>query len=393
VTTLRLPDGDGEILEILLDSAADWTPPARPPRSRIAFAAAHVVADPWGDNVPGAPAAIDWDATLGIRHHLWRQGLGVADAMDTAQRGMGLGWGAAQELIRRSAAEARSVGGALAVGVGTDHVEPNTVSDLSQVTDAYLTQLEVAEEAGARAIIMASRALARVARNGDDYLQVYHRITSQATKPVILHWLGEVFDPALAGYWGSTDRAVATTTVLRVCRELADRVDGIKVSLLDAEHEIKLRRALPAGVRLYTGDDYHYPELILGDDHGHSDALLGILAGIAPVAARALAALDAGDASRYQAMLAPTVPLARHLFSSPTPYYKTGIAFLAWIAGLQPGFTMVGGMQSARSIVHLSRAFRLAASAGLIPDPDLAVSRMRALLVTAGIDDSVAVRA
>ncbi|GAB3473679.1 dihydrodipicolinate synthase family protein [Amycolatopsis cihanbeyliensis] len=391
MTGIWLPDGDGELT---LGPAADWTPPPAPPRSRVAFAAAHVVADPLGDNAPGASAAVDWDTTLAFRHHLWRQGLGVADVMDTAQRGMGLDWAATQELIRRSATEARSVGGLLAVGVGTDHLDPASVTSPDEVVDAYLTQLAVAEDAGARVVIMASRALARVARSAEDYLDVYRRVLTQASGPVILHWLGEAFDPALRGYWATTHRDDATVTFLRLCTELPERIDGVKVSLLDADHEIGLRRAMPPGVRVYTGDDFHYPELIHGDEHGHSDALLGILAGIAPVAAQALAALDAGDPARYDALLAPTVPLARHVFTAPTPYYKTGIAFLAWIAGLQPGFTMIGGLQSGRSVVHLARTFRLASRAGLLPDPELAVHRMKGLLSVAGIEvNSAAVSA
>ncbi|WP_405002993.1 dihydrodipicolinate synthase family protein [Kitasatospora purpeofusca] len=358
-------------------------PPAtEPPTGRVVYAAAHVVADPLGDNAPGAPAAVDWDTTLAFRRHLWSLGLGVADAMDTAQRGMGLDWPATRELITRSGAEARATGGLLACGAGTDQLAPGTHT-LQAVTAAYEEQLDVVEAAGARPILMASRALAHAARGPEDYLRVYGGIIGQAEQPVILHWLGEMFDPALSGYWGSTDLDAATATVLELIAEHADRIDGIKVSLLDAGREVALRRALPAGVRLYTGDDFHYPELIRGDEHGHSDALLGVFDPIAPVAAAALHALDAGDLDRYDALLAPTLPLARHLFTAPTYHYKTGIVLLAWLAGHQDHFTMVGGAQSGRSVPHLVELFRLADAAGILPDPELAADRMRRFLAVA----------
>lgn len=361
-----------------------WSSPSNPPATRVAFAAAHVVADPLADNAPGAPAAIDWDTTLAFRRHLWSYGFGVADAMDTAQRGMGLGWAATQELIRRSAAEARACGGMIAVGAGTDHLGPESATS-GEVIAGYEQQIAVAEDAGARVILMASRLLAGIARGPDDYQEVYDRVLGHVSGPVILHWLGPMFDPALVGYWGSTDVDEATETFLTVIEQNAEHIDGVKVSLLDAAHEVRLRRALPAGVRMYTGDDFNYPELIRGDEHGHSDALLGILAAIAPVAAQALQALDRGDVATYDGTLAPTLPLARHVFGAPTLYYKTGIAFLAWLAGLQPGFVMLGGLQSGRSILHLAQTFRLADAAGLLPDPDLAVARMRALLDVAGV--------
>ncbi|MGV9270810.1 dihydrodipicolinate synthase family protein [Kitasatospora sp. NPDC003701] len=357
-------------------------PAATPPASRVAYAAAHVVADPLGHNAPGAPAAVDWDTTLAFRRHLWSLGLGVADAMDTAQRGMGLDWPATRELIRRSGAEARAAGGLLACGAGTDQLDPGTHT-LATITAAYQEQLTVVEEAGARPILMASRALARTARGADDYLRVYGDLIGSSARPVILHWLGEMFDPALAGYWGSGDLDTATATVLALIREHADRIDGIKVSLLDAEREVALRRALPAGVRLYTGDDFHYPELVRGDGLGHSDALLGVFDPIAPVAAAALRALDEGDLDRYDALFAPTLPLARHLFAAPTFHYKTGVVFLAWLAGHQEHFTMVGGAQSGRSVPHLVELFRLADAAGVLPDPDRAADRMRRLLAVA----------
>ncbi|MER5641111.1 dihydrodipicolinate synthase family protein [Kitasatospora sp. NPDC002227] len=351
---------------------------------RTAFAAAHVVADPLGPNAPGAPAAVDWEATLAFRRHLWSLGLGVADAMDTAQRGMGLDWTATKELITRSGAEAGAVGGRLACGVGTDQLTHPTAT-LPVILAAYEQQLEVVEAAGAQPILMASRALAATADGPDDYLRVYGRLIGQARQPVILHWLGEMFDPALAGYWGSADLDRATETVLTLVKEHAGRIDGIKVSLLDADREIALRRALPAGVKLYTGDDFNYPQLIRGDELGHSHALLGVFDPIAAQAAAALHALDAGDLARYDALLAPTLPLARHLFAAPTYHYKTGIVFLAWLAGHQDHFTMVAGAQSGRSVPHLVELFRLADLAGVLPDPDLAVHRMRQFLALAGV--------
>ncbi|MGW1989162.1 dihydrodipicolinate synthase family protein [Embleya sp. NPDC001921] len=355
-------------------------------RDRTAYAAAHVVADPLADNTPGRPAALDWDATLAFRHHLWSHGFAVADAMDTAQRNMGLDWPATAELIRRSAAEAATVGdpyALLACGAGTDHA--GTRLSIDQVVEAYTEQVATVEESGAKVVLMASRQLAAAARGAQDYRRVYDTLLRQVRRPVVLHWLGEVFDPALAGYWGSGDVHAATEVFLELVREHADRVDGVKVSLLDRDHEIRLRAELPSGVRLYTGDDFHYPELIRGDDRHFSHALLGIFDAIAPVAAGALRALDAGDTAGYDALLAPTVPLSRHLFAAPTYHYKTGIVFLAWLTGHQSAFTMVAGAQSARSLTHLAEAYRLADAAGLLPDADAAAARMRALLAVAGV--------
>ncbi|MEU4794308.1 dihydrodipicolinate synthase family protein [Streptomyces sp. NPDC023327] len=351
--------------------------------SRTVFAAAHVVADPRADVSPDGPAAVDWDATLAFRRHLWSHGLGVAEAMDTAQRGMGLDWAGAAELIRRSAAEAKAAGGRVACGVGTDQL--TLPANLTRVGQAYEEQLAVAEEAGAQAILMASRALAAAATSPDDYLETYGHLLRQAREPVILHWLGPMFDPALEGYWGSADLDAATGTFLEVVAAHPDKVDGIKVSLLDADREIALRRRLPRGVRCYTGDDFHYPELIAGDDHGFSHALLGVLDPLGPLAAEAVRALDTGDAKAFRALLDPTVELSRHLFGAPTRYYKTGVVFLAWLAGHQTHFTMVGGLQSARSLPHLARAYELADGLGLFPDPSLAASRMRSLLTVHGV--------
>ncbi|MFI6941884.1 dihydrodipicolinate synthase family protein [Streptomyces sp. NPDC050418] len=354
--------------------------------SRTVFSAAHVVADPYADVSPDAPAAVDWDATLAFRRHLWSHGLGVAEAMDTAQRGMGLDWAGAAELIRRSAAEARAVGGRIACGVGTDQLTgPAGLPTLAEVTAAYEEQLALVEGTGAQAILMASRALAAVARGPEDYLAVCGSLLRQASEPVILHWLGPMFDPALEGYWGSADLDVATETFLDVIAAHADKVDGIKVSLLDAEREIALRRRLPDGVRCYTGDDFHYPELIAGDDHGFSHALLGIFDPLGPLAAEAVRVLDTGDTKGFRELLDPTVELSRHLFQTPTRFYKTGVVFLAWLAGHQSHFSMVGGLQSARSLPHLARAYQLADGLGLFPDPALAASRMKSLLDVHGV--------
>jgi len=364
--------------------ALPFTRPTEPIRSRVAFAAAHVVADPMGENTPGAAAALDWEATMAFRRHLWSYGLEVAEAMDTAQRGMGLDWVTTQELIRRSCAEAAAVGGRIAAGAGTDHLDPK-VRSLAEVTAGYEEQMAVIQDAGAQVIVMASRQLAGLANTPEDYATVYGRVLDQVNDPVILHWLGPAFDPALSGYWGSADIDAATTSFLALVAEHRAKVDGVKVSLLDAGHEVALRAGLPAGVRLYTGDDFNYPELIKGDGSHASDALLGIFAAIAPAASTALQALDADDVATYDAIMDSTLPLARHLFGAPTYYYKTGVAFVSWLAGHQPGFSMVGGLQSARSVPHLVTAYRLAGEAGLLPDPELAEHRMNLVLQTAGV--------
>ncbi|MFD9873011.1 dihydrodipicolinate synthase family protein [[Kitasatospora] papulosa] len=376
--TIHLPQGPYEPRTTPLDLAPDGAPLA----SRTVFSAAHVVADPYADISPDDPVAVDWDATLAFRRHLWSHGLGVAEAMDTAQRGMGLDWAGAAELIRRSAAEAKSVGGRIACGVGTDQLTgPAT---LPEVRAAYEEQLALVEESGAQAILMASRALAAAANGPEDYLETYAHLLRQATEPVVLHWLGPMFDPALEGYWGSADLDAATDTFLKVIAEHPDKVDGIKISLLDAEREIDVRRRLPSGVRCYTGDDFNYPELIAGDDRGFSHALLGIFDPLGPLAAHAVRVLDTGDVQGFRDLLDPTVELSRHLFEAPTRFYKTGVVFLAWLAGHQDHFTMVGGLQSARSLPHLAKAYELADRLGLFPDPELAESRMRALLTVHG---------
>ncbi|MFF4687466.1 dihydrodipicolinate synthase family protein [Streptomyces sp. NPDC001307] len=380
--TIRLPSADGSLRTYEPRTEPLRVSPGTPFTSRTVFSAAHVVADPYADVSPDSPAAVDWDATLAFRRHLWSHGLGVAEAMDTAQRGMGLDWAGAAELIRRSAAEARSVGGRIACGVGTDQI---TGGSLAEIRAAYEEQLAVVEDSGAQPILMASRALAAAASGPEDYLEIYGRLLRQSAEPVILHWLGPMFDPALEGYWGSADLDAATETFLEVVAAHPDKVDGIKVSLLDARREIDLRRRLPRGVRCYTGDDFNYPELIAGDDQGFSHALLGIFDPLGPLAAEAVRVLDTGDTAGFRSLLDPTAELSRHLFQAPTRFYKTGVVLLAWLAGHQSHFTMIGGLQSARSLPHLARAYELADALGLFPDPKLAEERMKNLLSLYGV--------
>ncbi|WP_197062008.1 dihydrodipicolinate synthase family protein [Sinomonas humi] len=399
---VSLPESGGGVRRHELGAPYEWCRPEAPIRARKAYAAAHVVPLMGADNTPGAPANLDWESTLAFRRELWSYGLGVADAMDTAQRGMGLDWEATRELIQRVGAEAKTVANArsgataglsvrdlVACGAGTDQLEleavPAGAVGVAMALDAYREQLAAVEESGPKAIIMASRALARAAAGPDDYLRVYSTLIGEAKEPVVLHWLGTMFDPALKGYWGSEDIPAATRTFLDLVHAHADKIDGVKVSLLDAEHEKSLRAELPSGVRLYTGDDFNYPELIHGDGERQSDALLGIFAAIYPAASAALQAYDDGRGEEARAILDSTRDLGRHIFSAPTFYYKTGIAFIAWLNGQQPGFQMVGGLQSGRSVVHLARTFELADRAGLLRDPELAVRRMSAYLDVNGV--------
>ena len=392
-TTLTLPAAGGLLTPYTLRRAEPFAA-AVPARAftRIAFSAAHVVSDPVASIDPWVAAAIDWDATIAYRRRLWLLGLGVAEAMDTAQRGMGLDWPTSLELIRRSLDAAKDFPGAVvASGCGTDHLAADEATNIDDVIRAYEEQMAAIEAHGGRLIVMASRALARVASGPGDYEHVYDRILMQSRQPVILHWLGEMFDPALAGYWGSSDVDAAMATALGVIAANPGKVDGIKISLLDKDREIAMRRRLPEGVRMYTGDDFNYAELIAGDGVGsatnqrHSDALLGIFDAIAPAASAALSALAGGDDARFHAILAPTVPLSRHIFQAPTRFYKTGIVFLAWLNGHQSHFTMVGGQQSARSIGHFAEIFRLADAARLLEQPELAVIRMTQLLAIHGL--------
>jgi Protein of unknown function (DUF993) len=383
ILTIKLPAASGELEACAVREPRRFIRPTGP-FTRRALAAAHVVADPLLSKEPWLEAALDWDATIAYRRHLWSWGFGIAEAMDTAQRGMGLDWGNSLELARRSIEAARDVPGAfVASGAGTDHLSGPARVD--EVIAAYEEQCSAIERLGGRIVLMASRALAACARSPEDYARVYDRILSQVKEPVIIHWLGEMFDPALEGYWGKKDHDAAMEVCLDVLARNAARVDGIKISLLDKGKEIAMRRRLPAGVRMYTGDDFNFAELIEGDAQGHSDALLGIFDAIAPAASSALGALARDDRETYHELLAPTVPLSRHIFCAPTRFYKTGVVFMAWLNGHQDHFVMVGGQQSARHIVHLAELFRLADAAGLLADPELACRRMQQLLAVQGI--------
>jgi hypothetical protein len=385
--TLTLPRADGGLAPYTLSGRPPITGPPGPITSRVGMAAVHVVADPRAAINPTLQVALDWDATLRFRHHVWSLGLAVAEAMDTAQRGMGFDWTAAKELIKRSVAESKTVAGAgLASGAGTDHLEAGPRVTIADVEAAYEEQCAWIEGCGGRIILMASRALAACAKGPDDYVKVYGRILSQAREPVIIHWLGEMFDPALAGYWGSRERDRQVETLLAIVGEYAAKIDGVKISLLDQAREIAMRRRFPKGVRMYTGDDFDYPTTIGGDAHGYSDALLGIFDVIAPAASAALHALDRGDRAGFERILAPTLTLSRHVFGDPTRFYKTGVVFSAYLNGHQSHFRMVGGLESARSVVHLSEQFRLMDAAGLLRDPEMAAVRMRRVLAVAGIE-------
>ena len=384
--TLPLPRADGSLEPYRLTGTPIARPPAPPRFNRIAYAAAHVVSDPLRDVTPWGQPAIDWDTTLAFRHHLWSLGFRIAEAMDTAQRGMGVDWAGAKELIRRSLAEARTVAGAdLACGAGTDHLAPADARSLDDVIRAYETQIGYVEQCGGRAIMMASRALARIATSPDDYRHVYGHILRQTKDKVVLHWLGDMFDPQLKAYWGSDDFETALDTVLSIIEDNKAKVEGIKISLLDNACEVALRDRLPEGVLCFTGDDFNYAELIEGDGRKYSHALLGIFDAVAPSASMALAALANGDAATFRSVIEPTVPLSRKIFEAPTQYYKAGVVFLAWLNGHQKHFTMPAGMQSARGILHYADVFRLADQANVLDRPDLAAERMKALLVTQGI--------
>jgi hypothetical protein len=383
--TLNLPTLEGKIEPFRINAGAEPIA-GKVSWSRIAYAASHVVADPFADNNPSLDVVIDWDATLAFREYLWSLGFGVAEAMDTAQRGMGLDWPKSLELIQRSTALAKSGNHLIASGAGTDHLEINAQTALDDIIGAYELQCEAVEATGSRVILMASRALAAVAQSGDDYLQVYSRVLNGLAQPAILHWLGDMFDPALAGYWGSKNELAAMDVCLDVINANAVKIDGIKISLLSAEKEISMRRRLPPGVQMYTGDDFNYPELIEGDDQGYSHALLGIFDPIAGVAAKALSALGAGDSNSYHQAFDPTIALSRHIFRTPTRFYKTGVVFMAYLHGHQNHFTMVAGQECARSTLHLAQIVRLASDAGLFPDPELAAHRAQTFFAVRGVN-------
>ncbi|GAB5097502.1 dihydrodipicolinate synthase family protein [Caballeronia sp. HLA56] len=383
--TIKLPTALGMMDNYRLQGTPlDVRAPSRP-FNRIAYSAAHVVADPLRAGELNAAPAIDWERTLEYRRYLIKQGLGIAEAMDTAQRGMGLPWHSALELITRTVEGTRDLPGALiASGCGTDHVALNSITNCEQVIRAYAEQLEAVQRVGGRVILMASRALARVARSPDDYRRVYREVLAMCDQPVILHWLGEMFDPELAGYWGASDYESAAQVCLDVISTSVDRVDGIKISLLDDAKEISFRRQLPPTVKMYTGDDFNYPSLIAGDQAGFSHALLGIFDAIAPAASQALDALAGDDLETFNALLAPTVPLSRHIFRAPTQYYKTGVVFLAYLNGFQDHFFMLGGHHGMRPPAYLADVFRLADQAGLLRDPEDAVERVRKVMASLG---------
>jgi hypothetical protein len=395
--TLLAPDGSLSTVELAAPPA--FAKPTAPLRSRVAYAAAHVVPVTWADNTPGRPAEVDWDTTLDFRRQVYSWGLGVADAMDTAQRNMGLDAAATRELISRSAQVAREEGGSVVVGVNTDHVDAESIS-IAEIIDAYKEQLHFTEEQGAGPVLMASRHLARTAQSRADYLRVYGAVLQSATAPVVLHWLGTAFDPALQGYFGSDDWAQASDVLLRIIAENPGKVAGVKMSLLDAAAEVAVRERLPEDVRMFTGDDFNYVGLIGGasvpdasqpdrdpeSTRQHSDALLGAFAAITPVASAAIQALDAGDPARYLELLGPTEELSRQVFAAPTFYYKTGVAFLSWLNGHQTAFQMVGGLHSARSLPHLSRIVELANASSALERPDVAAERWHGFLRLNGLD-------
>jgi hypothetical protein len=384
--SLRLPRADGSLETYHVAAPRPLPTRLEGALNRVVFSAAHVVADPRADVDPWLSAAIDWDRTIAFREHIWDLGLGVAEVMDTAQRGMGLDWPTALELVKRSVAAVKRRGALIASGAGTDHLAPEDARSLDDVIRAYEEQVAAVEAAGGRIILMASRALARIGRGASDYEKVYDRILSQVREPVIIHWLGDMFDPALTGYWGCEDIASAMNTAVGIINAHAAKVDGVKISLLDKQYEIDMRRRLDPRVKMYTGDDFNYAELIAGDEHGFSHALLGIFDAIAPAASYAMSRLAAGDLKTFHDVLGPTVPLSRHIFKAPTRFYKTGVVFMAYLNGHQDHFIMVGGQESARSTVHLADIFRLADRAGLLADPARAVARMKAVLAVRGVD-------
>ena len=383
--SVRLPRANGEVYDYTPSGRFPYADGGAPPRSRLPYAAVHVVANPLADVSPVSPAVVDWDRTLAYRRHIWKYGLGVAEAMDTAQRGMGLDWNSSKELIRRSVAEAKAVGGRIVCGAQTDHLVPGSARSLDEIEAAYDEQCEFVEKAGGQVVVMASRELARIARGPEDYARVYSHVLSQLHSPALIHWLGEAFDPALAGYWGHRDLDAAMQSCLEILIANQEKVEGLKLSLLDQKRELVMRSRLPEGMRMFTGDDFDYPTTIGGDGSRHSDALLGAFDMIAPAASAALLALDEGDSGAFHTILEPTVPLSRHVFSAPTFYYKTGVVFMAYLNGHQDHFRMVGGLESGRSAVHLANIFVLADKAGLLRDAELAVDRIRPVMALAGV--------
>lgn len=384
--SLKLPKADRSLETYRLAASRTFPAKLEGPLNRIAFSAVHTVADPFADNDPWLSVAVDWDKTIAFREHIWDLGLGVAEAMDTAQRGMGLDWPTSLELITRSVAAAKHRNALVFSGAGTDHLAVEDARSLDDVIRAYEEQISAVEKVGGRIILMASRALTKLGRSADDYAKVYDRVLSQVREPVIIHWLGDIFDPVLTGYWGTKDLDRAMDIAIAIINGNAAKVDGVKVSLLDKQREIDMRRRLDKRIKMYTGDDFNYAELIAGDEHGFSHALLGIFDAIAPAASYALSRLAAGDEAGFHDVLGPTVPLSRHIFKAPTRFYKTGVVFMAYLNGHQDHFTMVGGQESARSMLHLAELFRLADQAGLLANPELATRRMKTVLASHGLD-------
>ncbi|MBW7961007.1 dihydrodipicolinate synthase family protein [Bradyrhizobium sp. BR 10261] len=385
--SLKLPKADRSIETYRLAASRTFPAKLEGPLNRIAFSAVHTVADPFADNDPWLSVAVDWDKTIAFREHVWDLGLGVAEAMDTAQRGMGLDWPTSLELITRSVAAAKRRNALVFSGAGTDHLAVEDARSLDDVIRAYEEQISAVEKVGGRIILMASRALARLGRGADDYAKVYNRVLSGVAQPVIIHWLGDMFDPALTGYWGTSNLDRAMDIAVAIINNNAAKVDGVKVSLLDKQREIDMRRRLDKRIKMYTGDDFNYAELIAGDEKGFSHALLGIFDAIAPAASYALSRLAAGDEAGFHDILGPTVPLSRHIFKAPTRFYKTGVVFMAYLNGHQDHFTMVGGQESARSMLHLAELFRLADQAGLLANPELATRRMKTVLASHGLEE------
>ncbi|MDE5439970.1 DUF993 family protein [Bradyrhizobium sp. CSA207] len=384
--SLKLPKADRSIEVYRLAASRTFPAKLEGTLNRIAFSAVHTVVDPFADNDPWLSVAVDWDKTIAFREHVWDLGLGVAEAMDTAQRGMGLDWPTSLELITRSVAAARRRNALVFSGAGTDHLVVEDAKSLDDVIRAYEEQISAVEKVGGRIILMASRALAKLGRNADDYAKIYDRVLSQVREPVIIHWLGDMFDPALTGYWGTKDLDKAMDTAVAIINGNAAKIDGVKVSLLDKQREIDMRRRLDKRIKMYTGDDFNYAELIAGDSQGFSHALLGIFDAIAPAASYALSRLAAGDEAGFHDVLGPTVPLSRHIFKAPTRFYKTGVVFMAYLNGHQDHFTMAGGQESTRSMLHLAELFRLADKAGLLANPELATRRMKTVLASHGIE-------
>ncbi|TQR15533.1 dihydrodipicolinate synthase family protein [Psychrobacillus soli] len=390
---INLPNQEGKVTTYKLNEQKDFQLPEKPFQSRIAYAAAHVVFNPYSDIANKDSSSVDWEKTIEFRKYLWSLGYKIAEAMDTAQRGMGLDWELSKELIKRSLQESKITGGGVACGAGTDHLIEDKVYSLDEIIEAYLEQTTYIEKYDGEIILMASRALAKAAKSPEDYIYVYRKVLEQVEKPVILHWLGDMFDPKLANYWGYEDLDSAMDTCLMVIQNNTNKVNGIKLSLLDKDKEISMRNILPSTVKMYTGDDFNYPELIQGDKDNFSHALLGIFDPIAPIAAYALAKLDENDMEGYKAILEPTVPLARHIFQTPTFHYKTGVVFLAYLNGHQNHFRMVNGAENNRSIVHLSELFKLADQAGVLINQKLAIQRMNQVLLLSGVYEEETVTA